>query len=288
MRVPTFRSAAVGFALAAAVLLAPSLASAADSPVPNVIGQQLSAAQSALTASGFSPFPGSTCNGPTAIVNAQNPGAGTQAASGATVNLTCTPATTTTTAATTTTQATTTTHATTTTEKASTTTAASTSSSSSTTWAWVLGIIAVLALIAAGIAALVGARRRKEDADSWLPQARAGLENASLARSLLIAQPTGGDEQVAQVRAQAEDAAQALDRVAASAPDEQRRQASSSVAEGLRGVLFCLEAERLLRNGATPPTAAQLSEADVARRRRSGELDASLSQLDFMTRPPER
>jgi hypothetical protein len=53
-------------------------------------------------------------------------------------------------------------------------------------------------------------------------------------------------------------------------------------------VIFCLEAERLLRTGSTAPTAAQLAEADVARRRRAGELDAALAQLDFITRPPER
>jgi hypothetical protein len=190
--------------------------------------------------------------------------------------------TTTTTAPTTTTaKATTTTHApTTTTQKAP--------SSSSTTWAWILGGIALLALVAAGIAALMGSKRRREAGVAWVPQARAGLENASLARAMLLAQPTGGDVQVDQVRAQAEDAARALDRTAASAPDEPRRAAASSVAEGLRGVVFCLEAEHLLRSGATPPTAAQLAEADVARRRRSGELDASLAQLDSMTRPPSR
>lgn len=177
---------------------------------------------------------------------------------------------------------------TTTTEKATTTTAAGKSSSNATTWAWVLGIIAVLALIGAGVAALMGGKRRKEAADTWLPQARAGLENASLARTMLLAQPTGGDEQASQVRAQGEDAARSLDRAAASAPDEQRRQAASSVAEGLRGVMFCLEAEHLLRSGTQAPTAAQLAEADVARRRRAGELDAALAQLDFITRPPAR
>jgi hypothetical protein len=198
------------------------------------------------------------------------------------------PSTTTTAVATTTTaKATTTTaKATTTTAKATTTTAAAKKSSSAAVWAWVLGGIAVVALIVAGVAAAMGSKRRREAGDAWVPQARAGLENASLARSLLVAQPTGGDDQVTQVRAQAEDAARALDRVASTAPDEARRQAASSVAEGLRGVLFCLEAEHLLRSGATPPTAAQLAEADVARRRRTAELDASLAQLDGITRPP--
>jgi len=200
-----------------------------------------------------------------------------------TTTTTLAPTTTTTAPTTTTTE-----KATTTTEKATTTTAIGGGSSSATTWAWILGGIALLALLGAGIAALMGSKRRKEAADTWVPQARAGLENASLARTMLLAQPTGGDEQVTQVRAQAEDAARALDRTAAVAPDEQRRQAASSVAEGLRGVIFCLEAEHLLRGGSTAPTASQLAEADVARRRRAGELDASLAQLDVITRPPAR
>jgi len=203
-----------------------------------------------------------------------------------TTTTTLAPTTTTTVAPTTTTQAPTTTTTTTTTP--TTTTTAATSSSSASTWAWILGSIAVLALIAAAVAALIGASRRKQATDTWIPSARAGLETASLARTLLVAQPTGGDEQVTQVRAQAEDAARTLDRSAANAPDEQSRQATSSVAEGLRGVVFALEAERLLRSGVTPPTAAQLAEADVARRRRAGELDASLAQLDAFTRPPAR
>jgi hypothetical protein len=199
--------------------------------------------------------------------------------------------TTTTVAPTTTTVAPTTTteKATTTTEHATTTTVKKEeSSSNATTWAWILGGIAALALIVAGVAALMGARHRREAGDAWVPQARSSLENAALARSLLLAQPTGGDAQVTQVRAQGEDAARTMDRAADSAPDELRRQAASSVAEGLRGVIFCLEAEHLLRSSPTAPTAAQLAEADVARRRRAGELDAALSQLDAMTRPPER
>jgi hypothetical protein len=41
-----------------------------------------------------------------------------------------------------------------------------------------------------------------------------------------------------------------------------------------------------LRTSPTPPTDAQLAEADLARRRRTGELDAALAQLDAATRPP--
>ena len=197
---------------------------------------------------------------------------------------TSTPMTTTTLPVTTTTALATTTTAklTTTTAHVTTTTAAAKAKSNAAVWAWILGGVALVALIIAGVAAIMGSKKRREAGDAWVPQARAGLENASLART------TGGDAQVTQVRAQGEDAARALDRVATVAPDEARRQAASSVAEGLRGVIFCLEAEHLLRSGTAAPTAAQLAEADVARRRRASELDASLAQLDSITRPPTR
>ena len=188
---------------------------------------------------------------------------------------------------------TTTSAVTTTTKPITTTTAAVTTTtggakSSSSTWIWIIIVVAVLAVLAVIIVAVVSSSRRRQADDAWIPSARAAMETASLARSLVIAQPTGGDSQLPQVRAQAEDAARALDRVANTAPDEERRQAASSVAEGLRGVVFSLEAEHLLRTNVTPPTAAQLAEADLARRRRAGELDAALAHLDLATRPPTK
>ena len=163
-----------------------------------------------------------------------------------------------------------------------------TPASSSKTWIYIVLIIVVLVLIVVGVITLMASKKRREADDAWTPGARAAFETATLARSLVLAQPTGGDAQLPQVRAQAEDAAVALDRVASRAPDEERRQAASSIAEGLRGVVFSLEAESLLRTNATPPTAAQLAEADLARRRRGGELDAALAQFDQITRPPVR
>lgn len=162
------------------------------------------------------------------------------------------------------------------------------SGSTNLVWAWILGAIALIALITAGVAAYLGKSKREEAHALWTPSARAALETASLARSLLVSQPTGGDAQLAQVRAQGEDAARTLDRVAQNAPDDLLRQAASSAAEGLRGVLFSLEAEHLLRSGPSAPTADQLAAADIARRRRAAELDASIAQLDIVTRPPVR
>ena len=197
------------------------------------------------------------------------------------------PATTTTAPATTTTARPTPTTRRTTTTAATTTTTGS-SGSSAATWAWILGGIAVVALIAAAIAGLLGSRRRREAGDAWIPSARAGYESAVLARQMLVAQPTGGDEALPRVRAQAEDAARALDRVAAGAPDESGRLSAASVADGLRGVMFTLEAENLLRTGPSAPTAEQLADADVARRRRGAELDAALAQLHTVTHPQPR
>ncbi len=186
----------------------------------------------------------------------------------------------------TTTAVTTTTAKTTTTVAKTTTTKATTSSSNSSMWIWIVIAAVVLALIAGGIAMYVASTRRKEADGAWIPKARAGLETATLARGLLMVQPQGGDSQLPEVRAQAEDAARTLDRAAAQAPDEARRQAASSVAEGLRGVVFSLEAEHLLRTNPTAPTSEALAEADLSRRRRSAELDAALAQLDVATRPP--
>ena len=198
------------------------------------------------------------------------------------------PVTTTTAPVTTTTTARPTTSTRRTTTTAATTTTTASTGSSAAAWAWILGGIAVVALIAAAIAGLVGSRRRREAGDAWIPSARAGYESAVLARQMLVAQPTGGDDALPRVRAQAEDAARALDRVAAAAPDESGRLSAASVAEGLRGVMFTLEAENLLRTGPAAPTAEQLAEADVARRRRGAELDSSLTQLHTVTHPQPR
>ena len=176
----------------------------------------------------------------------------------------------------------------TTTTSSATTTTTTNSSSSSSTWVIVLAALAGLALVIAIIAGVVAMSRRKKAGEVWLPSARSAYESAVLARSLLVSQPTGGDAQLAKVRAQAEDAARTLDKVAASAPEAAGQQATAAAAAGLRGVMFSLEAEALLRSGSTPPTPDQLAEADVARRRRGAELDTALNQLDVMTRPPAR
>ena len=47
----------------------------------------------------------------------------------------------------------------------------------------------------------------------------------------------------------------------------------------LRGLAFAVEADRLLRHGASAPSGLQLAQADEARRTRNSELNAALSRL---------
>lgn len=196
------------------------------------------------------------------------------------------PATTTTTTASTTTtttpKRTTTSH-----DHATTTKAAEKTSSSSTIWLAILALAVLGALVGTVLVFLAG-RRRQQAAEAWVPTARAAFEGAILARDLLVAQPTGGDEALPRARAQAEDAALALDRVSSNAPQDDERASAANAAAGLRGLSFAIEAENLMRSTPTPPSADQLAEADVVRRRRSGELDAALSQLRVATQPPQR
>lgn len=203
------------------------------------------------------------------------------------------PATTTTVPATTTTVAPSTTtthdHVTTTSHHKVTTTTKSgeKSTSSSTLWLGILALV-VLAVLGGTVAFFMANRRREQAAEAWTPPARAALESAILARDLLAAQPTGGDEALPRARAQAEDASVALDRTASAAPGDAQRAAAEAVATSLRGLSFAIEAENLMRTSPTPPSADQLAEADVVRRRRTGELDAALSQLRVATQPVAR
>ncbi len=72
------------------------------------------------------------------------------------------------------------------------------------------------------------------------------------------------------------------------APDPQAGTAASSLADGLRGLAFAIEADRLLRHGTSAPTGIQLAQADEARRARTVELDAALARLSARVSPTRR
>ena len=71
----------------------------------------------------------------------------------------------------------------------------------------------------------------------------------------------------------------------AQVPLHQRRTAlafAGRTAEALRGLVFALEASRLLRDAAVTPTAEQLIEADAATRERRADVDAALNELESL------
>ncbi len=170
---------------------------------------------------------------------------------------------------------------TTTTEPLTTTTVPPTTAtpSSSTPWGWIIGAV-VLALLVLALVLLLLARSRRAARAAWSRAARPALQQAISARELLLdlearTTPEGRES----VDAQVDRASRALDDVVTSAPDDASRLAASTTASSLRGLMFAIEAERLLRSGGQAPTADQLAQADEAHRARSRELDAALDRL---------
>jgi len=124
------------------------------------------------------------------------------------------------------------------------------------------------------------ARSRRAARTAWSRAAGPALQQAISARELLEdPQARTTPERRESVDAQVERAAQALDQTVTTAPDDASRLAATTTASSLRGLMFALEAERLLRSGEQSPTADQLLQADEAHRSRSRELDAALDRL---------
>jgi hypothetical protein len=170
---------------------------------------------------------------------------------------------------------------TTTTGSSTTTTTVPTSSTSSST-PWGLIVLIVVLVVAIGLVALLLASRRKRGIETdWHRAVVPALSDAQLARaSLLSGNAESDDPQVrGAVEVQVEKAATALDRTVAGAPDPEAGTMATTAANGLRGLAFAIEADRLLRHGTSPPSGLQLAQADEARRARSNELNAALARL---------
>jgi hypothetical protein len=171
---------------------------------------------------------------------------------------------------------------TTTSTPASTTTTTLPKSHSTSSDTWVLVVIAVAAalVLALLIGVLVAGRRRRRANSAWLPSARTALDSAVAARDLLLSEPADADAATHDaIRAKVSEAARMLDGASARGPDEEARVVSHDAAEELRGLLFAVEAQRLLPSGRTPPTADQLAQADLQRRTRESELERALVRL---------
>jgi hypothetical protein len=198
------------------------------------------------------------------------------------------PSTTTSTSATTTTEPSTTTSSSTSTT--STTVAPASNSSSSTPWGWIIAGIVLAAAILIAVILLIQRNNRIRALQAWRRDSESALDAALLALNLLP--PSGQDvpdpAHWQAVRAQVEQAAQALERSSVSAPTEEGGRAATTTAETLRGLFFALDSDRLLRDGAIPPTPEQLVQADAVTRARRADVEHALAQLEYLVRPPAR
>ena len=107
------------------------------------------------------------------------------------------------------------------------------------------------------------------------------LSDAQLARDAVLSENAMSEDPRLRgaVEVQVEKAAAALERVVRAAPDPQAGSLATEAAAALRGLAFAVEADRLLRHGASAPSGAQLAQADEARRSRNSELSAALARL---------
>ena len=161
-------------------------------------------------------------------------------------------------------------------------------STSSTPWGWIVAGILVVAGLVVALVLLLRSRSRRAALTAWRQSARPVLEQAAVARDLLSGDRTNVDpERREDVRTQVEAAAQALDGLVTSAPDDTSRRAASSSAAALRGLMFADEADRLLRSRDDSPTGDELAQADEAQRARIRELDVALEELTQQAKPEE-
>jgi hypothetical protein len=151
---------------------------------------------------------------------------------------------------------------------------------------WIVIIVGLIGLVAVAIGLWLRSRAHKQAATAWRERARGAVADAKVARDLLYdAAGTTDATRLATVRQQADTTAATLEDLSRSAPSDSSGAAAANVAQSLRSYGFALEAERLLRDGASAPTAAELEQADATRRGHAQTLDAAIAQLDTIAGP---
>jgi hypothetical protein len=141
-------------------------------------------------------------------------------------------------------------------------------------------------LIALIAALIIRNSAKKRAIAQWVTLVRPARDDAALARDMLLGTSiVRGQPAPQDVSQQTDAAALELDRATAAAPDDTRRDATAAVGASLRGVLFAIESEALLRRGGAQPSADQLAQAEVAYRSRARDLDQSLARLDELIPP---
>jgi hypothetical protein len=226
-----------------------------------------------------------------AAVSPASPVATTTSTEPATTTSTVPPTTTTVASTTTTTTVPSTTTKPTTTTTTKPTTKPTTKTTSSKTPVGLIVLIVVLVLAIALVAILLAARKKKGAETRWRRAVVPALSDAQLAReSLQSANAMSDDPELrASVEAQVERASAALERAVPGAPDPEAGSLATNAATALRGLAFAIEADRLLRHGASAPTGTQLAQADEARRARTVELNSALAGLSArIGSPPGR
>src|SRR5664280_2290394 len=167
-----------------------------------------------------------------------------------------------------------------------TTTAPATAAKASKTPWGLIALIAVLVIAIVAVAMLYRSRKKRAVETGWRHAAIPALSDAQLARESLVSGTAASDDPEVRgaAAAQVEKAAVALEKAAGSAPGAQAASTATAAAGSLRGLAFAVEADRLLRNGSTPPTGLQLAQADEARRARTTELNTALARLSTRIR----
>lgn len=185
---------------------------------------------------------------------------------------------------TTTVPSTTSTHPTTTTTtvpKTTTTTSPASKSTSKGTPVGLIVLIVVLVLAIILVIILLRRRQKKGVEAEWHRAVVPALSDAQLARDAILSDNAMSEDSRLRgaVEVQAERAAAELERVVQAAPDPHAAGLATEAAAALRGLAFAVEADRLLRHGASAPSGVQLAQADEARRARNAELSAALARL---------
>ncbi len=133
------------------------------------------------------------------------------------------------------------------------------------------------------------ANQRKKE---WNASATSALRDADLTRDMLAGEAEPGQPEDAArltaVRSSVDRVATTFEQLAADAPSDGLRQRATSLASSLRGYLFALEAEQLLRRAPTPPSGEQLASADATKRARAADLDAAISGIRAEVVPEPR
>ena len=130
-------------------------------------------------------------------------------------------------------------------------------------------------------------QQRKALLAAWRRDAENPVNDAKLTRDLLddAARAPIEAAQLQTLRQQTDTSADAVGRLAATAPDEAGREHAQAVEQGLRDYVVAIETEQMLTQDPTQVAGDALVRASEARRTHARALDDALSRLDAYVHP---